>query len=56
MTDPLDVPLVDAVFLAELELTTTLIVAANQSGGRLSQDEIDVLLGVRPPPQRGPTE
>jgi hypothetical protein len=46
MDDKLDVSLVDTVLLAELELTTNLIIAASQSESHLSQDEIDALLGV----------
>ncbi len=48
--DPLDVELEDADLLHEVELTTTLIAAANQSDGPLAADEIDRLLGVQPPP------
>jgi len=48
MNDPLDVSLVDTVLLAELELTTELMIAATQSDRHLSQDEIDVLLGLAP--------
>jgi len=44
--DPLDVELEDTELLAEVELTTTLIAAANQSEGRLEADEIDRLLGL----------
>jgi hypothetical protein len=46
MNDKLDVSLVDTVLLAELELTTNLIIAASQSERHLSQVEIDALLGV----------
>ncbi len=48
--DPLDVELEDTDLLHEVELTTTLIAAANQSDGPLAADEIDRLLGVRTPP------
>lgn len=44
--DPLDVELEDAELLVEVELTTTLIAAANQSDGPLSPDDIDRLLGL----------
>jgi len=50
MNDPLDVPLIDAVLIAELEITTRLIVAANETDCHLSQDEVDALLDVRPSP------
>jgi hypothetical protein len=46
MKDELDVSLVDTVLLAELELTTNLIIAATRSDRHLTQDEIDVLLEV----------
>jgi hypothetical protein len=48
--DSLDVPLVDETLLAELELTTALIIAASEcSNGRLRQDQLDRALGlVRP--------
>ncbi|WP_203336360.1 hypothetical protein [Nocardioides limicola] len=46
MTDPLDVTLEDADLLDEVELTATLMVAASESPGRLSVEEIDQLLGV----------
>jgi hypothetical protein len=44
--DPLDVRLEDSELLEEVELTTSLIVAANQSETRLSLSEIDAILGV----------
>jgi hypothetical protein len=44
--DPLDVELVDPELLAEVDLTTTLIAAANQSEGPLPPEEIDRLLGI----------
>ena len=46
-SDPFDVELVDTDLLAEVELTTTLIAAANQSDGPLPGPEIDRLLGLR---------
>ena len=49
--DPLNVPLEDAELLAEVELTTNLIIAANESDAPLAP-EIDQLLGVIPA-QRG---
>lgn len=45
-TDPFDVELEDTDLLAEVELTATLIAAANQSEGPLAPDEIDRLLGL----------
>ncbi|MBO9521849.1 MAG: hypothetical protein J7518_09950 [Nocardioidaceae bacterium] len=44
--DPLEVELEDSELLAEVDLTTTLIAAANQSDGPLSGEEIDRLLGL----------
>lgn len=52
MNDPFDVTLEDGDLLGEVELTTTLIVAASESEGPLSQDEIDRLLGVMPIPRQ----
>lgn len=45
--DPFDVELEDSDLLDEVDLTTTLIAAANQSEGPLPSDEIDRLLGLR---------
>ncbi len=45
--DPLDVQLEDTDLLDEVDLTTTLIAAANQSEGPLPVEEIDKLLGLR---------
>jgi len=50
MDDQLDVPLEDAELLAEVELTTNLIIAASSSDAPLSQDDIDRLLGLPPSP------
>ena len=44
--DPLDVELQDDELLAEVELTSRLIVAANDSDGHLSPEEIDRILGI----------
>lgn len=44
--DQLNVPLEDAELLAEVELTTNLIIAASESDAALSQAEIDRLLGL----------
>jgi hypothetical protein len=49
MNDQLDVPLEDAELLAEVELTTNLIIAASESESTLSQQEIDRLLGLGGP-------
>jgi hypothetical protein len=46
MDDKLNVPLEDAELLAEVELTTNLIIAASESDAVLSQDQVDALLGV----------
>lgn len=56
MSDRHDVSLVDAALLAELELTTTLMIAANKSDGHLTPDEVDALLGLPPsaPPDSAP--
>ncbi len=45
MDDQLNVPLEDAELLAEVELTTNLIIAASEAES-LSQEEVDSLLGV----------
>jgi hypothetical protein len=52
--DQFDVSLEDDDLLGEVELTTTLIIAASEADEHLDQDEIDRLLGVtpRPPEQR----
>ena len=46
MDDQLNVPLEDAELLAEVELTTNLIIAASESVVALSQAEVDRLLGL----------
>ena len=46
MADRLDVPLEDAVLLEEVELISTLMIAAGESEGRLDPAEVDRLLGV----------
>jgi hypothetical protein len=46
MDDQLNVPLEDAELLAEVELTTNLIIAASESVAPLPQDEVDRLLGL----------
>ena len=46
MDDQLNVPLEDSELLAEVELTTNLIIAASESDIPLPQGEVDRLLGV----------
>jgi hypothetical protein len=46
--DQFEVELDDDDLLSEVELTTNLIIAATASDSRLSQDEIDRILGVVP--------
>jgi hypothetical protein len=48
--DQFDVTLEDDDLMGEVELTTTLIIAASESDEHLSQEEIDQLLGVVPKP------
>lgn len=48
INDQFDVTLEDTVLLSEVELTANLIVAAGQSEGHLSVDEIDRILGIDP--------
>jgi hypothetical protein len=49
MDDQLDVPLEDAELLAEVELTTNLIIAASEAEDALPQAVIDRLLGLEEP-------
>lgn len=44
--DRLDVHLEDPDVLEEIEMTSNLIIAASEASGRLSQHEIDVILGL----------
>jgi hypothetical protein len=46
--DQFDISLEDKELLSEVELTTNLIIAASESDGPLSQDDIDKILGVVP--------
>ncbi len=55
MHDQFDVTLEDDDLLGEVELTTTLIIAASESDDHLSAEEIDVLLGVSPQDPGEPT-
>lgn len=48
MHDQFDVTLEDSDLLTEVELTTNLIIAASESDGALSTEEIDEILGVVP--------
>jgi hypothetical protein len=50
--DQFDVTLEDGDLLGEVELTTTLIIAASESDEHLSQEQIDQLLGVIPKPRQ----
>lgn len=49
--DQFDVTLEDSDLLGEVELTTSLIIAASESDDHLSADEIDQILGVVPEPR-----
>jgi hypothetical protein len=51
--DQFDVTLEDSDLLREVELTTNLIIAASEADDRLSQEEIDRILGVVPFPRQG---
>jgi hypothetical protein len=53
VTDRFDVSLEDGDLLAEVELTTSLIIAATQAEERLSTAEIDRILGVDPDQSAG---
>ena len=46
MADHLDVPLEDATLMEEVELISTLMIAASETEGQLEQSQIDRLLGV----------
>ena len=57
MDDNLNVPLEDSELLAEVELTTNLIIAASEAEATLTQEQVDELLGIAPeqsaiPPQQ----
>jgi hypothetical protein len=56
MDDQLNVPLEDAELLAEVELTTNLIIAASEADAELPQSEVDRLLGVDPNGPRIPSQ
>ncbi|QWZ10744.1 hypothetical protein KRR39_22445 [Nocardioides panacis] len=53
MDDQLNVPLEDAELLAEVELTTNLIIAASEADAALPQEVVDRLLGVEAEPAEG---
>lgn len=53
MDDQLNVPLEDSELLAEVELTTNLIIAASESATPLDQEQIDQLLGLPRVPEQG---
>ena len=44
--DQFDVTLEDSDLLGEVELTTNLIIAASEADGRLTDEEIDRILGI----------
>ena len=46
--DQFDVSLEDGDLLGEVEMTTNLIIAASESVGPLTQEQIDAILGVAP--------
>ncbi|WP_182920307.1 hypothetical protein [Nocardioides cavernaquae] len=49
MADQFDVTLEDTDLLREVEITTNLIIAASESAGPLSQEQIDAILGIAAP-------
>jgi hypothetical protein len=52
--DQFDVNLEDSDLLTEVELVADLMVAATETDGHLSQDQIDTILGVVVPSPRAP--
>jgi hypothetical protein len=50
MGDQLDVPLEDSELRDEVEMVSTLMLAASENDERLDQQEIDRILGVQPEP------
>ena len=48
MDDQLDVPLEDSELLAEVELTTNLMIAASETEAVLQQAQVDEILGLDP--------
>ena len=49
MRGPVDKRLNDEALLAELEMTTNLMIAANQTDGTLTQHQVDAALGLTCP-------
>jgi hypothetical protein len=49
VADQFDVTLEDADLLGEVEITTNLIIAASESAGPLTQEQIDAILGIDAP-------
>lgn len=56
MHDQFDVTLEDGDLLNEVELTTTLIIAASESDEHLTTEQIDALLGIVPIRPRPPAD
>ncbi|KRF20939.1 hypothetical protein ASG90_00505 [Nocardioides sp. Soil797] len=54
--DQFDVTLEDQELLDEVDLTTSLIIAASESDTALSQEQIDEILGVVPVDPESPQE
>jgi hypothetical protein len=50
LSDEFDVAVHDAEALAEIEMLTNLIIATSEHEGRLPDDRIDEILGVRRSP------
>ncbi|WP_375000662.1 hypothetical protein [Aeromicrobium sp. CTD01-1L150] len=47
MTEPLDARLRDDDALDEIELVSRIMIAASEAPGRLTQGEVDLLLGIQ---------
>jgi hypothetical protein len=56
MHGPVDKRLNDEALLAELEMTTNLMIAANQSDGPLSRVQVDSALGLTCPDAVSPSK
>lgn len=56
MRDQVDAALEDAVLMEEVELISTLMIAASESEGPLSQCDVDVLLGIGRPHAQVPEQ
>lgn len=48
MSEPLDERLRDDDALEEIELVSRVMIAASEAPGRLSQGEVDAILGIQP--------